>query len=265
MIKYIIPVVSDLHINSTVGLSVSEYQLDDGTTYRASKSQAWLLSNWRTYWSKILDLKKDNREAKVITIVNGDVVDLNKHSAIQMISVNPKDVFGHAKKLLEFPVRFSDKTFFTRGTEAHSGDGHYLETILAEHLNVPITQRLKLDIAGNLLVFNHHGSVGTKPWTKTNSLNSKIVEIMYNAQINNEKLPKLVVQSHVHTYADTYDTHPVRLIQTPCWQLNTHYSYRMNFTNSPDIGAIIILINDSNEIEVLKLLFKTEEEVIYFA
>lgn len=49
-------VVSDLHVNSTVGLCpASGVRLDDGGTYMPSNSQVWLWERWLETWSIVVE------------------------------------------------------------------------------------------------------------------------------------------------------------------------------------------------------------------
>ena len=49
----VVAVVSDLHINSTVGLCPGPVPLDDGGTHQPSKEQRALLRCWNEYWAEI--------------------------------------------------------------------------------------------------------------------------------------------------------------------------------------------------------------------
>ena len=110
-------VISDLHLNSTVGLSLNNVHLDDGGTYVANKSQQWLLNNFYKFISeaKLLDGDK-------IYVINGDLIDINTHSDYQLITKNKATVIRHAVDLLRLVIEPKDKLFIIRGTEAHVGE-----------------------------------------------------------------------------------------------------------------------------------------------
>lgn len=241
-------IISDLHINSTVALCYPELKLDDGGVYSPSQSQKWLYSGWH---SMMEDVK--TRE-NLITILNGDVIDANKHSAHQLISKNKSSILKHAALLLKPLADISSKLFMVRGTSAHTGESSELEETLALLLNAEVNPdsgnstfwNLLVEIDGVLLDIAHHGKIGTKPWTRQNSLNALATEIIVNRVISGAAIPQLAIRSHYHTYSDTNNNFPVRVIQTPAWQLSTEYSYRSAIDNIADIGYILIRVNNGS-------------------
>jgi hypothetical protein len=65
-------------------------------------------------------------------------------------------------------------------------------------------------------------------------------------------LPDIVVRSHNHRWADSWDNFETRAICMPCWQLSTEYIMRLGKYNGlADIGGIVVLC-DRGEYEVHK-------------
>src|SRR3972149_9686768 len=92
----ILAVVSDTHINSTVGLSTPSVTLDDGGEYRASKGQRWLWHNWLDFWDTVTELVT-RHDAKVWTVFNGDLVEGDgKNRSTQLITQNDTTVMSMA-------------------------------------------------------------------------------------------------------------------------------------------------------------------------
>lgn len=251
-------IVSDLHVNSTVALSLPEVKLDDGGIYKASKSQLWLYNCWENFCSVVKKLQGEK-----IFVVNGDLIDINKHSQHQLITMNKSIIITHAGALLAKLVG-EDKLFIIRGTSAHTGEVSEYEELLASMFGTVRDDNgnathWELFIEVNETVFNiaHHGNIGTKPWTKTNPLNVLAASMVIDSVKNNQILPHVAIRSHLHTFGDTGDNFPVRVIQTPAWQLNTSYSYRIG-ANLADIGGLIFSCEDG-KYNLMKRLYKPEQ------
>lgn len=253
--KTAITVLSDLHINSTVGLCRYRVPLDDGGFYSPSKQQEVLLKAWIAFMDFSKRMSKEIGAEQNILVLNGDLVDLSKYSKHQNITTNANSIIDHALNLIE-PIRtLNNKLFVLRGTEAHVGNSGEIEEIIARELKAERDEdtgiysrwNLQLDCNDLLIDFAHHGRIGSKPWNRNSPLYTMATEIMMEGFKNGRDIPDLVIRSHHHTFADTLNALPIRVIQTPCWQLNTAYSHRMGFVNKPDIGGLIILIDESNE------------------
>lgn len=114
MKRALLCVAGDLHVNSTVSLGPpGPYQLDDGGTYRPSKVQRWINERWAAFW-KHAEAVKASEGVEVVTILTGELADINKHPSAQYVSVNSADVVGMALEVLQ-PVRaVSDRIYVTR-------------------------------------------------------------------------------------------------------------------------------------------------------
>ncbi|NJO30626.1 MAG: hypothetical protein HC874_26100 [Richelia sp. SL_2_1] len=258
MKKHLI-VLSDLHINSTVALSLSEVSLDDGGIYHYSKSQRWLAANLSDFRKEIEKL-----DGEKILVLNGDIIDVNKHSQHQLITPNISIAIDHAYTLIKHYLSdIVDKLYIVRGTEAHVGKVAEYEDLVAKKLDsMPdefgnsVHWSLLLDVNGVIFDIAHHGVVGQKAWTRTHPLDSLAANTIIESTKNGSVLPGVIIRSHLHTYADTYDNYPVRVIQTPAWQLATSFSYRIG-AGLADIGGLIFSCEDG-KYELIKKLYKPE-------
>ena len=252
-------IISDLHINSTVALSSDETGLDDGGIYHCSKSQKWLSNCFQDFLTTVKSLDGDK-----IFVLNGDIIDLNKHSKHQLITSNISVAIDHASDLLEFTIKdLANKIYIVRGTEAHVGSVAEYEDLVARRLNAERDDygssthwSLLLDVNGVVFDIAHHGVVGQKQWTRTHPLDSLAANTIIEATKNNSILPNVIIRSHLHTHADTHDNYPVRVIQTPAWQLATSFSYRIG-AGIADIGGLIFRCDNGNY-ELIKKLYKPE-------
>lgn len=249
-------VISDLHINSTVGLCAEAPGLDDGGNYCPSKSQRWLKEKFDDFHYFCNNLGGEN-----IFVLNGDVVDVNRHSQHQLITSNISNIISHAESLIN-PLINGNKVFLVRGTEAHVGQSGEIEDILAKKIYAEEIDgryshwQLNLNVEGVLFDITHHGTVGSKPWNKYSALSSTASEMIINAVTFNQQLPNVVIRSHRHTFADTHDNFPVRIISTPAWQLSTAFSYRIG-SGLADIGGLVFRC-ENGKYEMIKQLYKPE-------
>ena len=120
MKRALLVVAGDLHINSTVALSPDKFTLDDGHVFTPSKPQRWINQKWKAFW-EAAETRKDEHDAEVVTILNGELADVNKHPTTQQVTEHAGDATGMAVKALEAAQRISDRIYVTRGSEAHVG------------------------------------------------------------------------------------------------------------------------------------------------
>jgi hypothetical protein len=266
----VIAVTSDQHCGSTVALAPEKIELDDGGEYVASKAQRWLWNNWLGFWGKAEERRR-SLGAELYCVFNGDMTDGDHHGTTQILSGNPTAQAAVVNACMA-PIleKKPDRLFFIRGTEAHVGKSAAFEERIASGLRKdkqpvvgdPETKcashwHLKMDIQGVRLDFAHHGRVGQRPWTKPNVVANLAAEIFYQHAANNIPYPHIAVRSHMHQLVDTHDQHPVRVIQTPAWQLATAYIHRIAPGAIADVGGLIITIQDG-QYDVEKVLYKPE-------
>jgi hypothetical protein len=258
----LIAVTSDQHCGSTVALCPPRIELDDGGIYEASKAQQWLFGHWGAFWERVSRLR-DDYHADLYTVFNGDLTEGYHHGTTQILTANPTAQAAVVDEVMRVPLALGpDKMFFVRGTEAHVGKSAAYEERIALGLQkdgrnvIGDADRgtashwsLNMLVQERLLNFEHHGRMGQRPWTKPNIVANYAAEIFYEYASRGDRHPDLAFRSHLHRYVDTYDQHPVRVIQTPAWQLATAFTYRLSTPALADIGGIIAIVRDG---EILK-------------
>src|SRR3990170_2975099 len=132
----ILAVVSDTHINSSVGLSPLSVNLDDGGTYHASKGQRWLWHNWLDFWQSVGECVTKHTQGKdkpnVWTVFNGDLVEGDgKNRSHQLITHNDTTAMRIALDAIQPALEASERVFVIRGTAAHVGLSASLEEKIA--------------------------------------------------------------------------------------------------------------------------------------
>lgn len=253
----VLAIVSDLHAGSTVSLCPPTIPLDDGGAYDSTKAQRWLWERWLTYWKRVAAVRKEHG-ASLIAVVNGDLTDGGlHHGTTQLISPNPTSQAAVVDAALHAPKSLApDQWLFVRGTDVHVGPSACFEERVALGLKKdgqPVIMdtdtgtashwHAKLEIDGVRLDFAHHGRVGSRPWTKPNVTANLAAEIFYNHAANGLPHPHLAFRSHMHQFVDTGGIHPVRVIQTPAWQLATAFIHRIAPGSIADVGGIIVVID----------------------
>lgn len=267
---------SDPHAGSTVAICPPEVQLDDGGYYKASRAQNWLW-DCRTEALSIVAKLRTQLGAKLYYLSNGDVTDGDHHGTTQILSGNPTAQAAVVDAIMKPILALRpDGLAFVRGTEAHVGKSACYEERIAKGLlkdGWPVITdaatgnashwHFRAEMHGVRLDFAHHGRVGTRPWTKATGPMTLAAEIGYNHFRRGEPHPHIAVRSHMHQYFDTHDAHPVRVIQTPCWQLATSYIHRIAPDNLADIGAVIVVLQEGEPPEVRPMLYRPDPSPVW--
>lgn len=259
MTTEIVVVMGDTHINSTVGLCKPNITLDDGGTYQASKGQRWL---WRSFLDYVDTVKAHqvSTDGRVTLILNGDTIEADtKGRSRQVITRNKADIIRMAYNTLEPIIEISDRVIVVRGTAAHVGKSAEYEEEFASDLTGVVMNgeisswwEIDVEIGGVLMNIMHHGKIGRQPNTRSNPLNTIATNMMFDCI--GKRLPDIVLRSHNHVKADTYDNYPCRVLALPAWQLSTEYTFRGGFGKA-DIGGLILLCNQGKA-EVIKKLYE---------
>lgn len=263
---YIIPIVGDMHVNSTVALCPPSFMLDDGGTYSASPVQTWIWERWEKFWEEVVKVK-EKYKLRCVAMLNGELADNNVHHTTQLISRNPADQIALAESVL-LPIRkISDNIIVIRGTEAHTGPSANMDEIMARKLRaVPSINSVKTgehraswwefygEFSGVTINISHHpGTSHRRPYTKGNDAMRLAFIQSYKYMERGLFPPDLVIRGHNHIPVDSFDNHPSRAIIGPSWQLNTSYGYRIGGGWLP-VGGMYVLCRDG-KYKVIKRYF----------
>jgi hypothetical protein len=239
-------IVSDLHIGSTVALCKPTVALDDGGSYNLSPCQWQLWHWWEDFISRVSLL-----DGTKTLVLNGDTIEGDsKRRSHQIITQNRSTLTRIAVETLEPLLSEVNKTYVVRGTEAHTDKSGSLEETIARDIGAVSETEIKshwfllLDIDGIRVDIAHHTSMGGLPWTLNNAGNALAARTIMYYVTNGERVPDLVVRSHVHRWGDSFDAFPLRAIITPAWTFATAYINRINPSNIAQVGALIISIED---------------------
>jgi hypothetical protein len=249
--------VSDLHVNSALGVCNPACVLDQGQPVPLSKAQLWL---WQCFEDLTQRLKEKWRPGdQVFGAVVGDGPD-NFRGSTQLITGNAAIVIRMFCETVK-PLReiCSDGFWVVRGTEAHSGDAGNLEEVAAQILEAtryPSDSTwfscwlLRVLIGGVSFDLTHHGPMGRLPWTTVNGLGRVVYEIIDEYVRAGETLPMVAVQAHNHRFGDTGNNFPIRVIALPSWQLQNAYGFRVGPRRRADIGGVIVTCESGRIVDV---------------
>lgn len=269
--------LSDLHCNSVVGLSPASVNLYNGGTYRASRPQMWLRSRFLAFRDEVGEAQQRNG-GRVIVILNGELADDNKHSKYDLVEQHPDGQMSVAIDALSPLLELLDKErgdliYVTRGTEAHSGPGSWMDNAIGRDIGAVCAHdekaadgartqihsfyTLMLSIDGVRVKGAHHPPLGPGrlPWT-SNLYASRVASHVYlSAAKSKEPPPDIYFCGHYHVPGDSYDAWPTRALALPSWQLATSFSYRLGADRPLPVGGVIVSC-DRGRYEVAKHFYE---------
>lgn len=278
MSKYVLAAISDVHAGSLVSVCPpQEFRGDDGTYYRAGPHQVWAYEHWQKYWDRVAEVKaQEGGDFGILS--NGDMVEGDHHNTPQIFSRN-LNIQSDIVEALFVPVfdRLQpDHIFVVRGTEAHVGKNAAKEESISKgwyKAGYPVQLdpsngthswwHFRGDLGETRVDFTHHGRTGYRPWTDQNAANLLAWQIFSEHSRDEHQPPKLAIRSHFHRCFDSYDAAPVRVIQTPCWQLNSAHAKKVVAESLPHIGGIIVVFEDGQITRVEKMVAKPDRGPIW--
>lgn len=256
-----VAVMSDLHVNSTVGLNPPEVELPEGQTVSQSMRGRWLWGNWLAYLEMVRTLAKGRR---LFVVCNGDACDFNhKMRTPQYITTNEGVALSMVVDVL-YPLldMNPEHVIMVSGTEAHTGKNRWMERKVAEDIGAEYCESKRVSFNDVTFDFQHEGETSSRSWTSQNAINRLAYEIVHNHLTRGEKPPMLAYRGHVHIPADSYDAFPTRAIITPSFQLQTAYFKSLNRTcKILPVGAHVVQC-DEGRYEVHKLEVEPEREAM---
>jgi hypothetical protein len=258
--RTVIAIPSDQHSGSTVGLMPPEpWPLVDGGSYTPSHTQHLIWDEWIECWEFARELRKRSR---LIVIANGDATEGNHHHTTQVVSGRMDEqeaahiaCMDRALKIAKFGR--DDALYYIRGTEAHTDPGAQSEERIARDLgaigereNCASWYHLRLKVNGVLFDIAHHPGigVGSRYWTKGNSLRSMIKHIYMDSLDAKQPIPRYWIRSHDHEWShEAYGGRRAEIdgFLTPAFQAKTGYGHKVaSHKMLSDIGMLIVVVED---------------------
>ena len=269
--RAIVAVISDVHANSTAAVCPPVVRLDRADDWRQTKVQKWIYDNaWIPLWEELWEIKKRLKWPFFLISV-GELSDSNKYSETELISKNPADQLRMPAELLKPAIDMADFFIAIRGTEAHTGPSSWMDEQVANDCTITVRNEageaswyeFRGTFGGVRHDFAHHSGHGAyRPWTKGGDANRLAADIFYrfghyNKAMRNQGTPEyrreqpdIVWRGHNHQPSDSYDTHPIRALIVPSFQLSTAYGYRLGGKWLP-VGGTYALC-DRGQCDIIK-------------
>ena len=210
---------------------------------------------WRASWRQI---KEVAGEDEIIWVNNGEPTDGDHHGTYQIWSKRRTDQFNAALECLLIPSQMATRSFFIRGTQAHSGPGFDVEDQIAQELGgwkLRSHKKIELTLQGNRFFFAHHGpSPGYRDHTWGDPIRRELRD-QFNRAIKRGRMPpQYYVWAHYHQKA--YETLTIEYkgedftmhgFIVPGWQLDTAYISRLKKGEDIfEIGLLYFIIEDGH-------------------
>ena len=277
--------LGDMQIGSTMALAPRTWNLIDGGTYTASPVQNLIRKYYET---GILAIKELRKKKRLIFILNGEPTDGVHHGTPQLISQvagesneMASSIIDETLRELNFDKSKGDRLYFVEGTEAHDGKQHQNhERVARDFEDIATFYRrdqygkdgrilhpyLKAIINGKKYRIQHHGGgVGSRAWTRENSLQYYIKNLFMSYVQMGEEPPDWFLQAHYHryikaTYHGVYngERKTIHGRITPALQVATAFVKRIAPAELSDIGIYYQEIDAAGNVQ-------EHEESIYRA
>lgn len=267
--------MSDIHCGSTVGLMHPDGVMhDDGQHIGPSKLQSYLWEKHVQFRQDVAELVGDRTSHLFLC---GDLTDGDHHRTHQIVSNDQglhiqiaADVLMGG--MLELPFA---TVHAVRGTPSHVGKASGLEKSVMGRLAREGEKRIVRDprtdsyvwpfvyaeFDGLLFDVRHHGRAGQREHTRKSYSALYANDIWMSHKLEGRRPPDIAVRAHLHKFIDSGPDHRgvTRAIQLPCWQLHTEWTRRISIETMPDIGGVVILIDDGR-VHVEPLLYRPEPD-----
>ena len=250
--KRVLALVSDTHVGSKRALWPPEHTTEEGTIYKANRGQHQLYEYW-------LDFCTVCDEHKVDTVIHlSDACHGTNRKGFGGNLVTPElDVQQDVvEKLLE-PLVKGRKFIIISGSGYHQSLDTKIHKGIAKSLGGKYGGYLcEGKITGTSRTLNiSHGRSGAVIY-RTTVIDRELVDILQaEAQGKLDKID-IVARGHWHTWIHL-DAHGKHGIQVPCWcaWIPEGPYLRSYGRMQPDIGGVLILIDEADRIRVWHFLY----------
>ena len=246
--------VSDPHTNSIAGLNPDPFRREQGSEWRPGKGGRAKLRAWQEFWQLMAD-KKAEHDANCYVLAVGDLGDVNRKTAHELISRHEPDVLLAMADIGEPMTQVADTIFILRGTSVHNAGNGKLEELYARDIDAePDTQNgtaswwvVKAEFGGVVFEATHHPPSSSRmPWTQNigASRAASIVASRYQKAGRARDIPNVCVWAHVHFRAEGKEM-GVHGFYLPPWQTAGEYGHRLGAGASPnEVGGLWFLCQD---------------------
>ena len=235
-----------------------EFTLDSGNTLTQNKFQKWLWDRWLDYCAWLDAYNVEN------ILINGDVVQGINAKDLETLTVNEADQTRFAieclRPLIFLPsgARRALGVYVTRGSGFHDGKaGERAEYVAREIGAAEVEGQFSkwewwIEWREKLIYATHHTSTAAVyPLTP-------LYRQMNEAKVRAAAgwlLPDCDLRSHVHACNALQDKAGRWMATAPAWQLKTAFAHKVAPGSLPDIGGLLLTLDEDQKLEVRKKLY----------
>lgn len=212
--KALIVVVNDLHQGSPFALAPARWRRPEGNELPLNELQHQILEHYVHCWQRIRMMR---RGARLIVVVDGDVVEGQHHGSTQTVISNIATQEAMAVAVIESGLQIAkfnpakgDSIRFVSGSDAHDGqDGQSMERVARAVLGLDpqdstraSSNILQLSVNGTRFDFTHKpgSGPGNRNHTKGNSFTAWLKSLYDIALESGKQPPRYVITAHHHEY-----------------------------------------------------------------
>lgn len=228
----------DTHTNFRLGLLAPGFAIDDGSDEAHVRS--WLWARWLEYAALYEEVSSGCKRVVYITGDSGEF-DHKKRSNL-LVSTNRKEIKDMALATLAPLTDIADEIIVIGGTEAHAGTSAEFEQWIADDLGATFKWYDYANWGGVIAEVSHHTTNGRRKWTNGGGAVRLAAETIIEYAGNGDKIPQLVLRSHVHQWSDSGDNVPgCRAITMGSWCFAGPYVHKLDHGRDiAHIGGVIV-------------------------
>ena len=246
--------LGDLHCGSTEGLWHPDCITREGQKIKLSPLQEELYEKWLELQEKLPNydavfLMGDITHGLGSKEFGKDVIDCDLHDQLQC-----------AVKLLK-PIVENKRIVVISGSRYHSSIDYDIDRGLAEILNAKFGGAIaNVRLKGTGIVINIAHGVGSRPVYLGTRMNQDIFNAILTEHLLKMPDVSIIIRAHFHIYS-YFAIHNKHFIYIPGWNAirKGRFITRWYF-RQPDIGAVLLGIDEDNNINVRPYLFKLKSE-----
>ena len=254
-------VFSDAHIGSTVALWPGEHRVEGGGSYKSNKFQRWLFQCWNEAMADVSAMTP-----KPVIVLNGDMIQGVNFKDGQLITTQVNVQVDAALRLLNPLKQAASRLYYVRGTEWHEGKAADNVEQMARQLGAvvdPATKQwswweLYRQMGDAVVHYAHHIGMSSVPhYEATVPLRDTLMLLAELARFFGKAAPdvRLTVRSHRHRYIRVEAPPNLNCVVTPSWQLKTAFAHKKATAMLPQIGYVVIDLDDNGDPTPHKKIF----------
>lgn len=253
------------------------WTLFDGNFVATNPWQRVIYEHFIKSAEEVADLR---RNAQLIVVHAGDPIEGYHHNTVELLTprIDEQERMHVASMqnwlhVAKYNYR-KDRQYFLTGTVAHGGIGNASVERIARALlrtdeldGAAMTPYILGLINGVLFDIAHKGfGLGSRDWTRTNSMRAYLTSEWYSNLKNGESMPRYVIRAHRHTYGhaaleDDNNTVVSEAFLMPAWKLKDEFVYTFAPQGVSSIGCLAFNVEDSGKSCAHPIIMRYRQDV----